>query len=857
VSILTLRNYLILILHFYVLTNRITSHGSSTNGHIFPTQLRLLTKNVSKSPSSKLTPTEVLELRDLKGSVTDLTWDHWLSLARKEKKIKKKKIKKKKKKKKKKDDDSGSESSDGDEQEAKEDVEVDEGLTRMRMLRGGHPHQSMTNPLPPTPMIERKQPPQQPQQQPPPPPPSSYQEQQSSPRQNEQIPTVSETHELQDKIASLSLTNLELESSLSQALQGLRSLQDEFKVAREMSSHFNVRDAALAGAKYAVRRGGGMEDDGWRVATVRSACVSLRQAIRAAKGAAGGQISDYFNCGADAVDGMREFVKVAKRAEEAMLGVTGVEGWKMKNQRFEDVLGTYDEVLKFKGCDSEEEENSSSKGDAEDNNDEESKEAAILRLKKKGIKIREQHTNLAVVASTLFGGFEDDLKKFSCVMGGVMASCAKDKLNSASADSSAWLPGSASEDGEDSCLRRSSNAKGDARVIANITLPAPSIYREQSERGLSNVKFSGNTVHLGILNRSKLDVLRVGFSRVLATTGVCDQEGCNEGAVHQKIVNQKVIKEVRPSVQDALSGAGPGQVVIGSVGAGRGGMRDSGRFLEGREGDSGLMYEVGLTVFDHVKNFNLRVGGSCNWGKGNIESNGVSLKVEVSAVEVCEGERVDLLRKANNGNYDEENTGCHGTDVVDEDENKELRVELHKAADFSKLIGVITSTRNKRKRQSYSHAVVKLHVLVDSPHKADCKTWCTIIFLDLCVPTVDGSVLFANEIYDDPSIISYSGGDMGRDYLYAQEDSSEVGDILGRRISENTGDANDYDIDIDFDTSFIENTKTELVRAVGRNAFSTGSIRVFVHINGGRRNTREETKEAASAMLFSCLCSEM
>ena len=56
-----------------------------------PHQLSLLIKNVSKSKAAKLSSLEVIELRDLKNSVDELTWSNWLAFARTEKIRKKKK----------------------------------------------------------------------------------------------------------------------------------------------------------------------------------------------------------------------------------------------------------------------------------------------------------------------------------------------------------------------------------------------------------------------------------------------------------------------------------------------------------------------------------------------------------------------------------------------------------------------------------------------------------------------------------------------------------------------------------------------------------------------------------------------
>jgi hypothetical protein len=68
--------------------------------HKAPTsrQLNLLLKNVSKHASASLSASEILELKDLRNSLDDLTWSHWLSFARTEKHRRKKKKKEKEEK---------------------------------------------------------------------------------------------------------------------------------------------------------------------------------------------------------------------------------------------------------------------------------------------------------------------------------------------------------------------------------------------------------------------------------------------------------------------------------------------------------------------------------------------------------------------------------------------------------------------------------------------------------------------------------------------------------------------------------------------------------------------------------------
>lgn len=405
---------------------------------------------------------------------------------------------------------------------------------------------------------------------------------------------------------------------------------------------------------------------------------------------------------------------------------------------------------------------------------------------------------------------EDDFKKLSSTMANVMVNVMDKSTNNTYAKTFNADENTNNVNEWGSLTRCDDYArKGGVRLIANVTLNDHSKNKNIRHEGFSNTKVVGNAVQLGILNQSEIDVLRVEFSRVFI----------NEGKF-----NHGVVSEVRPSIMNTLNGSGSDRLVVVSVGAGMGGMRASAKFLEGNTGDSGLLFECAKSVFAFVRNYNLAI---------DSKQGGASLSVEISACEVCEGSTVDLLDAANNG------------ESVDggEDgrwEGGEMKVELNRASDFNKVLGVVSSLRGKRRRQQkHSHCVIKLYVNLVG-RGGEKKRWCEFTFLDLCVPCVDDNVLFANEIYDTPSYLTETPS---RDLLYAQEDSSAIAAILEKRIK---GDEDEF-----------ADCESELLKALPGDVFANSAIRVFVHVNSkGGRASVEETKEAASSMLFASLSTQ-
>ena len=140
---------------------------------------------------------------------------------------------------------------------------------------------------------------------------------------------------------------------------------------------------------------------------------------------------------------------------------------------------------------------------------------------------------------------------------------------------------------------------GGVRICAHVALPSASLHKSKNtpSTATSNVRISGNNVELGMIKENDLELLRVDFSRVFAY---------HHGGNVEAFFNRNVTGEVRPWVRNAVRGEGPGVVVVLSVGVGgrtvgsKGSASMSTAFLEGEEGDTGVMYDCIDAVFEEI-----------------------------------------------------------------------------------------------------------------------------------------------------------------------------------------------------------------------------------------------------------------
>ena len=290
----------------------------------------------------------------------------------------------------------------------------------------------------------------------------------------------------------------------------------------------------------------------------------------------------------------------------------------------------------------------------------------------------------------------------------------------------------------------------------------------------------------------------------------------------------------------------------------------SASFLEGANGDTGLMWECVKTIFDQIDY-------RCVHKHSNdFENNSVfyrSCTVQVSAVEVLSGRVKDLLKEA--GNLGD------GTDVANDgaaDDGKDwtdpscpsgeltealLKVEITNQSDFNKIVGVIASVRSMKKRQvaesTHSHSVITLTVMNGT------NLWCKIVFVDLTIPQVDDCVLYGEDEFEDQGHLNSgnytqqtrnsersrpsAGRRHKRDLLYAQEDVNFIVNALSSRARFSPEEKKAED----------NNSNAALAKVMGDDLVKEGAAcRVFVHMSALSYD-REETKDTASGLLFASM----
>ncbi|GMH99522.1 hypothetical protein TrVE_jg3889 [Triparma verrucosa] len=445
---------------------------------------------------------------------------------------------------------------------------------------------------------------------------------------------------------------------------------------------------------------------------------------------------------------------------------------------------------------------------------------------------------------------------------------------------------------------------GGVRICAHVALPSASLHKSKNtpSTATSNVRISGNNVELGMIKENDLELLRVDFSRVFAY---------HHGGNVEAFFNRNVTGEVRPWVRNAVRGEGPGVVVVLSVGVGgrtvgsKGSASMSTAFLEGEEGDTGVMYDCIDAVFEEIDKDSTR---DHDGGGGENEEFFRGLTVVVTAVEVKGGKVKDLLRDAGGWEADADSRGGRGgvlgeeSDDSDSDSDNDegtkkgedvdsagrpfVKVQVHTSQDFNKLVGVLSSVRHKdKKRQSipYAHLVVKARIMSGE------GLWSTVVFADVRVPAVDESVLYGVDdeeedgydwsrggtsptrsshhkcvVHDERVLrISGEGGDggkanrthaLGMDRLHAQEDSAALGCILESRWGADRQGRGGRGLGgVNFDSGF----DSALCKLIGRDVGGFGvagcgsegsAVRCFVHVPSG--GAKADAIDAATGMLF-------
>jgi hypothetical protein len=202
------------------------------------------------------------------------------------------------------------------------------------------------------------------------------------------------------------------------------------------------------------------------------------------------------------------------------------------------------------------------------------------------------------------------------------------------------------------------------------------------------------------------------------------------------------------------------------------------------------------------------------------------------------------------------NTHDEESDTAKHFEDKLLKVFIENEHDFNKLLGVITAVRSANRSRdmssgfklgrSYGHVVVKIGVVSEG------NRWADVVFMGLCVPQVDGCVLYGDGLEDDGSDTrkyQQRGGALERkDMLYAMEDCSDVAGILERRVAASaSGD----------EKKIVEcNENGALTKLCGKYLYGKSCVRTFVHMEA-RKFDEEETKDNASGMLWASSCQGM
>ena len=242
------------------------------------------------------------------------------------------------------------------------------------------------------------------------------------------------------------------------------------------------------------------------------------------------------------------------------------------------------------------------------------------------------------------------------------------------------------------------------------------------------------------------------------------------------------------------------------------------------------------------------------------------LQVLVTAAEVGGGEVIDLLRSAGGWDDDpaperssggDDNDSTHPPPTYDAQGRPLIAVRVHSPPDFNRLVGVVSSSRSS---SPHSHLVVKAKIMSSD------GLWATLCWADVRVPCVEEGVLYGDDEEEDDNDwsrggksptrstrhqcvvhsprIGVGGGrekahklNMGKDALYAQEDSSSLCAVLEARSLAIGG------------AGAAAWTGSRLVEALGGEVLGGKSaVRCFVHVPSG--GGKEDALDAATGMLF-------